>query len=109
MTFFYTEDDRQAVIFLLKSANYDNVNMIFKSGQVVSFSGEAETEIVSLSTSSLFMALYDIMQSGYFQLFRILLICSLNVSESRISLMNSTDHTFESPVFSSNITRGRPV
>lgn len=109
MAYFYTEGDRQAVIFLLKSANYDNVNTISKSGQVVSFSGEAETEIVSLSTSSLFMALYDIIQSGDFQLLSILLSCSLNVSESRISLMNSTDHTFESPVFSSNITRRRPV
>ncbi len=73
------------------------------------FSGEAETEILSFSTSSIFMVLHDIIQSGDFQSPSILLSCSLNVSESRISLMNSTDHTFESPVFSSNITRRRPV
>ncbi len=80
-----------------------------KAARLQTFPGEAETEIVSFYTTSIFMALYDIMQSGYFQLLSILLSCSLNMSESIISLMNSTDHTFESPVFSSNITRMRPV
>lgn len=35
MTCFYTEGDRQAVIFLLKSVNYDNVNAISKSANFI--------------------------------------------------------------------------
>jgi len=40
MTCLYTEGDRQAVIFLLKSVNYDNVNAVFKSDQITSFPGK---------------------------------------------------------------------
>ena len=35
MTCLYTEGDRQAVIFLLNSANYNNVNAIPKSANFI--------------------------------------------------------------------------
>jgi len=48
MACFYTEGDRQAVIFLLKSVNYDNVNAISKIDQITNFSREALQEFVIL-------------------------------------------------------------
>ena len=41
MACFYTEDDRQVVIFLLRSVNYDNVSAELKSGRIINFSWEA--------------------------------------------------------------------
>jgi hypothetical protein len=39
MACFYTEGDRQAVIFLLKSVNFDNVNAVSKTDQIQTFPG----------------------------------------------------------------------
>jgi len=54
MAYFYTEGDRQAIIFLLKSVNYDNINTVSKGSQVTNFSRKVLQELVNLFISSLF-------------------------------------------------------
>ena len=51
---FCTEENRQVVIFLLRSANYDNVNAVSKSGQIINISREVSQELINLFTSSFF-------------------------------------------------------
>lgn len=51
MACFYTEGDRQAVIFLLKSVNYDNVNAISKTDQITNFSWKLLQEFVILENN----------------------------------------------------------
>ena len=48
MALFYTEGNRQVVIFLLGSANYDNVNAVSKSGQITNFSRVVSQELINL-------------------------------------------------------------
>ena len=52
MACFYTEGDRHAVIFLLSSENYDNVNAASESSQITNFSRNVLQELVNLFTSS---------------------------------------------------------
>lgn len=51
MTCLYTEGNRQTVIFLLSSANYNNVNAIPKTDQITNFSRKLLQEFVILGNN----------------------------------------------------------